>query len=434
LTLSCLDKKEEAYELVRKGLKHDLKSHVCWHVFGLLYRQDREYAQAVNSYKQALKIDPENMQILRDLSLLQIHRRDLAGFAETRRKLLQVKPSNRLNWVGYAIAEHLCKSYEFAWTCLDNYESTFKDENVPDYETSELFMYKASIMEEAGKFEEALDCVKTHDKEIVDKLGLNEMKARINMFLCRFDEAAELYRKLVGVNPENHQYVLGYMANQPKFQRFWPPLPPPQGANSSSTTADVPSSICSFPQSTHPEAMPVWGWLAPEHAIKPNTRYAIGCRQHKRRIDTYQPMTTLTDEEEDAVIQFFDELENAHPKSDALQRLILFFLAGARFEKRCDLFLRKRIRKGIPSLFKMIRPLYFQDGKAAIVEKLLHQYVKCLQEEIAWFGPVLGEDAKTPTYDEEEAPSCYLFSLMVLGEHYDFMASQRKPLSIQTRL
>jgi peptide alpha-N-acetyltransferase len=322
----------------------------------------------------------------------------------------------------------LCKSYEFAWTCLDNYESTFKDENVPDYETSELFMYKASIMEEAGKFEEALDCVKTHDKEIVDKLGLNEMKARINMFLCRFDEAAELYRKLVGVNPENHQYVLGYMANQPKFQRFWPPLPPPQGANSSSTTADVPSSICSFPQSTHPEAMPVWGWLAPEHAIKPNTRYAIGCRQHKRRIDTYQPMTTLTDEEEDAVIQFFDELESAHPKSDALQRLILFFLAGARFEKRCDLFLRKRIRKGIPSLFKMIRPLYFQDGKAAIVEKLLHQYVKCLQEEIAWFGPVLGEDAKTPTYDEEEAPSCYLFSLMVLGEHYDFMGFTEKAI------
>lgn len=28
------EKKEEAYELVRKGLKADLKSHVCWHVYG----------------------------------------------------------------------------------------------------------------------------------------------------------------------------------------------------------------------------------------------------------------------------------------------------------------------------------------------------------------------------------------------------------------
>jgi hypothetical protein len=34
LTLNYMDKKEEAYELVRKGLRCDLKSHVCWHVYG----------------------------------------------------------------------------------------------------------------------------------------------------------------------------------------------------------------------------------------------------------------------------------------------------------------------------------------------------------------------------------------------------------------
>ena len=41
LTLSCLDKREEAYEYVRNGLKNDVRSHVCWHVFGLLHRSDR---------------------------------------------------------------------------------------------------------------------------------------------------------------------------------------------------------------------------------------------------------------------------------------------------------------------------------------------------------------------------------------------------------
>lgn len=34
LTLNYMDKKEEAYDLVRKGLRCDLKSHVCWHVYG----------------------------------------------------------------------------------------------------------------------------------------------------------------------------------------------------------------------------------------------------------------------------------------------------------------------------------------------------------------------------------------------------------------
>lgn len=116
----------------------------------------------------------------------------------------QVKPSNRLNWVGYAIAEHLCQSYEFAWTCIDNYENSFKElkafldpeivenlaqklrfigvswpfwllgarqeqDQVSDYENSELHLYKASIMEEAGKFEEALECLTQNEAQIVDK-------------------------------------------------------------------------------------------------------------------------------------------------------------------------------------------------------------------------------------------------------------------------
>ncbi|KAL8465769.1 hypothetical protein ACS0TY_035028 [Phlomoides rotata] len=47
LTLNCMDRKSEAYELVRLGLKNDLKSHVWWHVYGLLYRSDREYREAI---------------------------------------------------------------------------------------------------------------------------------------------------------------------------------------------------------------------------------------------------------------------------------------------------------------------------------------------------------------------------------------------------
>ena len=34
LILNCLEKKAEAFDLVRKGLKVHLKSYVCWHVYG----------------------------------------------------------------------------------------------------------------------------------------------------------------------------------------------------------------------------------------------------------------------------------------------------------------------------------------------------------------------------------------------------------------
>ena len=53
-------------------VQNDLKSHVCWHVYGLLYRSDRDYREAIKCYRNALRIDPDNIEILRDLSLLQV--------------------------------------------------------------------------------------------------------------------------------------------------------------------------------------------------------------------------------------------------------------------------------------------------------------------------------------------------------------------------
>ena len=43
LILNCMDKKTDAYELVRKRVKQGIKSHVCWYVFGLLFCSDLEY-------------------------------------------------------------------------------------------------------------------------------------------------------------------------------------------------------------------------------------------------------------------------------------------------------------------------------------------------------------------------------------------------------
>jgi len=45
LVLNCLEKKTEAYDLVKLALRNDMKSHVCWHVYGLLHRSDNNYLQ-----------------------------------------------------------------------------------------------------------------------------------------------------------------------------------------------------------------------------------------------------------------------------------------------------------------------------------------------------------------------------------------------------
>ncbi|XP_040123095.1 N-alpha-acetyltransferase 16, NatA auxiliary subunit isoform X5 [Oryx dammah] len=177
LTLNCLGKKEEAYEFVRKGLRNNVKSHVCWHVYGLLQRSDKRYDEAIKCYRNALKLDKDNLQILRDLSLLQIQMRDLEGYRETRYQLLQLRPTQRASWIGYAIAHHLLRDYEMALKLLEEFRQT---QQVPpskiDYEYSELILYQNQVMREANLFQESLEHIETYEKQICDKLLVEEIK------------------------------------------------------------------------------------------------------------------------------------------------------------------------------------------------------------------------------------------------------------------
>ncbi|EGB11418.1 hypothetical protein AURANDRAFT_36410 [Aureococcus anophagefferens] len=185
LVLNCLERKEEAYDYVKKGLKADMRSHVCWHVYGLLYRSDRQYPQAIKSYKQALKIDPDNVQILRDLSLLQVQLRDGRGFLETRRKLLQLKPNNKMHWVAYALSNHLAGLGATAIQVIDAYGETIKNEQRREetaersYEDSELALYRNSILEEEGRYGEALAHLAASEAVIVDKYTLAKKRAEL---------------------------------------------------------------------------------------------------------------------------------------------------------------------------------------------------------------------------------------------------------------
>ena len=107
LFLNNLQKKEEGYDFVKRGVQNDLTSHICknfifrfpyrfqkkevlllmkvniniiviligWHVYGLLHRADKNYAEAAKCYTHALKYNKNDIHILRDFALLQTQMR-----------------------------------------------------------------------------------------------------------------------------------------------------------------------------------------------------------------------------------------------------------------------------------------------------------------------------------------------------------------------
>jgi peptide alpha-N-acetyltransferase len=193
------------------------RSHVCWHVYGLIYRSERNYNEAIKAYKQALRIDKENIQILKDLALLQIQMRDLEGFTQTQHQILELKPNLKVNWLAFALGKHMKGDCKGAIDVIDIFLSTL-EQGSPDlqknFETSELALYKNSILAESGRWNEALDhLIECQEKDIiVDNYSWLKMSGFYQLQLDRFDEAkATFYKLFERGSTEDYNVHTGYM-------------------------------------------------------------------------------------------------------------------------------------------------------------------------------------------------------------------------------
>jgi tetratricopeptide (TPR) repeat protein len=210
LILNSQGKTEEAFALGKVALMKDMKSHVCWHVYGLLWRAAKNYDEAIRAYKQALKLEPDSAQILRDLALLQAQMRDFQGYMESRKLMLQSRPQWRQNWTALAIANHLAGDLENAENILTKYEETLKQPpSKTDIEHSEAALYKNSILAEMGDYQKALDHLETIAKTNLDKTAVMEMRAEYLVKLGKATEAEAAYRALIERNSENSAYYEG---------------------------------------------------------------------------------------------------------------------------------------------------------------------------------------------------------------------------------
>ena len=185
LIINGQGKTDEAFALGKEALTIDMKSHICWHVYGLLYRANKNFEEAIKTYKFALRLEPDSLQIQRDLAILQIQMRDYAGYVQSRTAMLQARPGVRQNWTALAVAHHLAGDLPEAEKVLTTYEETLK--TTPprtDFENSEAIMYKNTLMAEQGDYERALGHLDTAAKHNLDRLAVLELRAE---YLAKLD-------------------------------------------------------------------------------------------------------------------------------------------------------------------------------------------------------------------------------------------------------
>jgi len=319
LILNCTGKKDEAIDLVKLGLMNDMRSHVCWHVYGLLHRAGRDYNEAIKAYKQALRIDPENLQILRDLSLLQIQMRDISGFVLTRHTILNLKPSQKINWLSFALATHLADDFRGAVSVIDTYLGTLEKDSpelLKGFESSELVLYRNSLLAEIpNNWKEVLHHLNDCKNIVVDEIAWLKAKGKCHLMLNLFVDAKQTYMTLLQRgSTEDYNVHSGYMC-----------------------------ALLQLDNETSVKALNLKG---------------------SNTIATMQPL--LSAQKQILLCEYQHKLKHQFPMSHAIQRIPLTLLEGEQLKNSIDLYCRQSLTRGVPSLASDLSSLFLienDDGR-----------------------------------------------------------------------
>ena len=335
----------------------------------MLHRADREYNESIKAYKQALRIDSENLQILRDLSLLQVQMRDISGFLKTRNTILSLKSNQKINWLTYAVAKHLNGDPKGAVSVIDIYTGTVpedSDELKRGYESSELAMYKNRLLSEMpDNLQVALDHLDECKKVVVDQTAWRMTKGTYQLRLGRYEDAQQTFMSLLDRGlTEDYRVHSGYM--------------------------------CALLEADD------------------ETCQAAAKLKGTRTLATMKP---LTGHQRQALLNTYrGNLSERFPRSAAIRRIPLTLLEGEELRAAIDVHCRKGLSKGVPSLGCDLSALLLveHNGKYAPAtdpaDVKAHPTTAMITDLVDSFITTLSSESKFPNGECSESPSTIMWT------------------------
>ncbi|KAL2313145.1 N-terminal acetyltransferase A complex subunit nat1 [Schizosaccharomyces pombe] len=347
ILLHSLGNTKEGYDNVRLGLRNDVGSGVCWHIFGLISRADKDYVQAAKCYINAHKLEKNNSSLLRDLALLQSQLRQYKALADTRNALLQDNPGVRANWSALAVAQFLRGEYASAYKIVDAFESTI-NQGVPvdTQEESEAMLFMNLVILKKDGVEDAYKHLLSIEKKVLDRVAFLETRAEYELYLSKMEEAKSTIYLLLDRNPDNHQYYY-------------------------------------------------------------NLQRAYGYEDASGKVLDSAEWLNL-----------YSQLAKRYPKSECPTRLPLEKLEGDEFLTHVDLYLRKKLKRGIPSVFVDVKSLYKDTKKCKVVEDLVSKYASSLS--------TTNKFSEDDDNSQIEIPTTLLWTYYFLAQHFDHVGELEK--------
>jgi len=210
LSLLGLKEKENAEKLIKDSLKLGFKNAVCWHLYAIFNKETKNYAQSIKCYLQSHKNDPENYNVLRDISYLQLFLGKFDDFAEFSRRALSLRPTINTNWITFCFSQYLIGNYEYALNLICKIEE-MQQEKIKKQELNQIYLFKGEILLKLKKYD---DCIKeltsNIDKNCSDKDSFYTLIIKAAILAKKNDIGIEYCNKGFLLNSENANYYIWY--------------------------------------------------------------------------------------------------------------------------------------------------------------------------------------------------------------------------------
>ena len=348
-------------------MKINLKSSKVWQFYALFYKEQKNYAQAVKCYTFANKYEPDNLNILKDLSNLLLYLGNFNDFAKYSLQCVSIKPALSVNWVQYSLAEYFLKDYEKALHAIDSVLKSFED-TMKKQEMHEVLLFKSNILFKLNKYEECIDLLeKNLDKWCVDRATFIEKIIYSCIKTNNVEKGIKYCKMALKINPENINTYLSYFNLKIKDLNF-------------SKYEDL--------------------FIMEEKSPKRKEIYDI----------------------------LVKEIEPELTKVKINEKIKLGLLEGEEFKKSFSKYFYKNIKNNLPSFFNNIKFIYQypqQKSKIPIIESILTSNISSIEKEQSLTQEILSLNLDNSNLN---IPTTFIWVYYFSAQHFEIMGNSEKAL------
>ncbi|SCM27022.1 N-alpha-acetyltransferase 15, NatA auxiliary subunit, putative [Plasmodium berghei] len=222
LNLIDENNKDEAFKYAKEGIKNNLSSSFCWYLYGCLYKNYKNYEEALKCYMKSIQLNRNDHKAIKEASIILLHLKKYEQFKDLRIDTYKESAKGPKDKALIIFSYHLLKQYEKCHYLIKQVEEDLSKIDVgngnldkmnnsniiTENEKHQLLVYMSEILLEGKMYKECIQFLNKHKQLENDKLWYNQMLGLIYLYENDMSQANKYFKEAFSVNSENLNILL----------------------------------------------------------------------------------------------------------------------------------------------------------------------------------------------------------------------------------